>query len=67
MSTPKLRIVSETREQRIERCLRAMGEVVTDLSLPLSVRKSVWRGYAALHACRDAATVHRMERDKGLR
>lgn len=67
MNAPKLRLVSETREQRIERALHAMGDVVTDLDLPLPVRRAVWRGYAALHACRSPETVRRLERDKGLR
>lgn len=67
MTAPKLRLVSETREQRIERALRAMGDVVTDLSIPMPARKAVWRGYAALHACRTPDTVRRLERDKGLR
>lgn len=67
MTAPKLRLVSETREQRIERALKVMGEVVIDLSLPLSTRKAVWRGYAALHACRSPETVRRMEKDMGLR
>lgn len=67
MNAPKLKLVSETREQRIERALRAMGDVVTDLSLPLPVRKAVWRGYAARHACRSPETVRRTEKDMGLR
>jgi uncharacterized protein (UPF0147 family) len=67
MTAPKLKLVSETREQRIERALRAMGDVVTDLSIPIPTRKAVWRGYAALHACRSPETVRRLERDKGMR
>lgn len=67
MTAPKLRLVSETREQRIERALRAMGDVVTDLDLPLAVRKAVWRGYAALHACRTPGKVRRMEQQRGLK
>lgn len=67
MTAPRLKLVSETREQRIERALHAMGDVVTDLSLPLHVRKAVWRGYAALHACRTPETVKRLEKEQGLR
>lgn len=67
MTAPRLRLVSETREQRIERWLKSMGEAVTDLSLPLPVRRKVCEGYAALHSCRDAETVRKMERNKGLR
>lgn len=67
MTAPRLRIINETLDERIERCLRAMGEVVVDLSLPLAVRKSVWRGYAALHGCRSAGQVAEMEKKKGLR
>ena len=67
MTVTKLKLVSETREQRIERALRAMGDVVTDLSIPMPTRKAVWRGYAALHACRSPDTVATLERDRGLR
>lgn len=67
MSKPNLSLVTQTPDQRIERALHAMGDVVTDLSLPLPVRKAVWRGYAALHTCRSPETVRQMERDKGLR
>lgn len=67
MKAPRLRIVSETREQRIERALRVMGEIVTDLSLPLPARKAVWRGYAALHACRSPEMVAQLETERGLK
>jgi uncharacterized protein (UPF0147 family) len=67
MNTPKLRIVSETREQRIERALKVMGEVMVDLSLPIAARKAVWRGYVALHACRSPEMVARLEQERGLR
>lgn len=66
MKAPRLRLVSETREQRIERALLVMGEIVTDLSLPMPARKAVWRGYAALHACRSPEMVARMEKEQGL-
>lgn len=66
MTVTKLKLVSETREQRIERCLKAMGDVVTDLSIPMPTRKAVWRGYAALHACRSPETVRRLEQQQGL-
>lgn len=66
MNKPSLRLVTQTPEQRIERALHVMGEVVTDLSLPMPVRKAVWNGYAALHACRSPETVRKMEQDMGI-
>lgn len=61
----RLRLVEST-AMRIESCLRAMTACIGDEAIPADVRKELAATHAALHRCRSAATVARMEADQGL-
>lgn len=56
----------DTTAMRIERCLRAMTDVVSDADIPNDVRKEIAWAHAALHRCRDTRTVASMEHEQGL-
>lgn len=61
----KLHLVDST-AMRVERCLRAMTDCIADEAIPADVRKEIAATHAALHRCRTAQTVARMEREQGL-
>ena len=66
MRAPKLQLV-RTREQTIEEALTALMHVMSDKSIPYSVRRSCAVAHTDLHGCRSPETVRRMEREQGLR
>lgn len=53
--------------QRIEDALEALCAVMADTSQPLDVRMRAGQAHRLMHPCRDAVTVRRLERIKGLR
>jgi len=58
---------TRTREQEIELALEAMCWVMADKTIPHAVRYQVAKAHTALHRCRSAETVARMEREQRLR
>jgi len=66
--TASVLTLSEARtSQRIESALTAMTECIKDESIPADVRKELALAHKALHVCRSAETVARMERERGLK
>ena len=61
----RLRLVEST-AMRIEVALRAMTACIGDEAIPADVRRELAATHAALHRCRSAQTVSRMEADQGL-
>jgi uncharacterized protein (UPF0147 family) len=66
MNAPKLKLVSETREQRIERALRALTDCMADTEIDIEVRQKLAEAHQELHACRSPETVRQMEQQQGL-
>lgn len=65
--TPVTRLyVAESPERRLERYLRMLTECIADEAIPADVRKEVAFTHAALHRCRSAETVARLEREQGI-
>jgi len=65
MRAPKLQLV-RTREQTIEEALTALMHVMSDKSIPYSVRRSCAVAHTDLHGCRSPETVRRMEREQHI-
>jgi len=62
MNAPKLHLVTQSPEHRIEALLTELGALVHDQAIPEPRRKRLWRAYCEIHACRSPETVQRMER-----
>lgn len=61
--TASILTLSEARtSQRIEAALTALTECIKDEAIPADVRKELTFAHKALHACRSAEVVARMER-----
>jgi len=67
MNAPKLHLVTQTPDERIEALLTELGALVHDMSLSEVRRRRLWRAYCEIHACRSPETVARMEKDMGLK
>lgn len=66
--TASILTLSEARtSQRIESALTAMTECIKDEAIPADVRKELVFAHKALHGCRSAETVAKLERERGLR
>ena len=66
--TASILTLSEARtSQRIESALSAMTECIKDEAIPADVRKELAFAHKALHGCRSAEMVAKLERERGLR
>lgn len=63
MNAPKLHLVTQTPDERIEALLTELGALVHDMSLSEVRRRRLWRAYCEIHASRSPETVRRMERE----
>jgi hypothetical protein len=66
VNAPKLRLITQTPDQRIEALLTELGALVHDTTLPEPRRRRLWRAYCEIHACRSVETVRKMEQDMGI-
>lgn len=58
--------LADTTDARIERCLRALTDLIGDTAIDDEVRRALVKAHQELHACRSPATVAQMERDMGI-
>lgn len=58
--------LADSHAMRVERGLRALTDLISDPDIPRDVAKELAWAAAALHRCRSAAIVARMEREQGI-